>query len=38
MTEKTFYEKQDPIIICRDVQKWYGDFYALRKVNMEVRL
>ncbi len=37
MTEKTFYEKQDPIIICRDVQKWYGDYHALRGINMEVR-
>ena len=37
MTNKTFYEEQDPIIICRDVQKWYGDFHALRGINMEVR-
>ena len=27
----------DPIIICRDVHKWYGDFHALRGVNMEVQ-
>ncbi len=37
MTNKTFYEEQDPIIICRDVQKWYGDYHALRGINMEVR-
>lgn len=29
-------DKEEPIIICRDVQKWYGDFHALRGVNMEV--
>ena len=26
-----------PIIICRDVHKWYGHFPALRGVNMEVQ-
>ena len=26
----------DPIIICRDVHKWYGDFHALRGISMEV--
>ena len=26
----------DPIIIARDVHKWYGNFHALRGVNMEV--
>jgi general L-amino acid transport system ATP-binding protein len=26
----------DPIIIARDVHKWYGHFHALRGVNMEV--
>jgi general L-amino acid transport system ATP-binding protein len=26
----------DPIIICRDVQKWFDDFQALRGVSMEV--
>jgi len=25
-----------PIIIARDVHKWYGQFHALRGVNMEV--
>lgn len=26
----------DPIIICRDVHKWYGHYHALRGINMEV--
>jgi general L-amino acid transport system ATP-binding protein len=25
-----------PIIQCRDVHKWYGDFEALRGISMEV--
>jgi general L-amino acid transport system ATP-binding protein len=29
-------EKEEPIIICRDVHKWYGSFHALRGVSMEV--
>ena len=33
MSESTM---NDPIIIARDVQKWYGHFQALRGVNMEV--
>lgn len=31
MTKET-----EPIIICRDVHKWYGNFHALKGVNMEV--
>ncbi len=27
----------DPIIIARDVHKWYGQYHALRGVNMEVQ-
>jgi general L-amino acid transport system ATP-binding protein len=27
---------QAPMIVCRDVHKWYGHFHALRGVNMEV--
>ena len=27
----------DPIIISRDVQKWYGHFQALKGINMEIR-
>jgi len=30
-------EKRDSIIIARDVHKWYGQFHALRGVNMEVK-
>ncbi len=26
----------DPIIICRDVHKWFDDFHALRGINMEI--
>ncbi len=29
-------ESTNPIIICRDVHKWYGDFHALKGVSMEV--
>jgi len=32
----TSFEQRKPIIVCRDVQKWYGNFHALRGVNMEV--
>lgn len=28
----------DPIIICRDVQKWFGDFQALKGISMEVEV
>jgi len=27
----------EPIIICNDVHKWYGDYHALRGINMEVQ-
>jgi general L-amino acid transport system ATP-binding protein len=27
---------EQPIIICRDVHKWYGQFHALRGVSLEV--
>ena len=26
----------DPIIVCRDVHKWYGQFHALRGISLEV--
>lgn len=29
-------EKQ-PMIMCRDVHKWYGQFHALRGINMDVQ-
>lgn len=28
--------KTEPIIVCTNVNKWYGDFHALRDVSMEV--
>ncbi|HKJ37204.1 MAG TPA: amino acid ABC transporter ATP-binding protein [Anaerolineales bacterium] len=28
---------QDPIIICKDVHKWYDDFHVLKGINMEVK-
>src|SRR5689334_24743010 len=28
--------EQQPMIIARDVHKWYGDFHALRGINLEV--
>jgi general L-amino acid transport system ATP-binding protein len=27
---------EPPILVCRDVQKWYGHFQALKGINMEV--
>ena len=29
-------KKLEPIIICRDVHKWFDDFHALRGISMEV--
>ncbi len=29
-------KRDNPIIIVRDVHKWYGDFHALRGISMEV--
>lgn len=29
-------QNEDPIIICRGVQKWFGNFQALRGIDMEV--
>jgi len=29
-------QSEDPIIICRDVHKWYGNFQALKGISMEV--
>ena len=26
----------DPVILCQDVNKWYGDFHVLKDVNLEV--
>lgn len=30
-------ENSNPIIICRDVHKWYGDFHVLKGISMEVK-
>jgi general L-amino acid transport system ATP-binding protein len=27
---------KEPIIVCRDVNKWYGNFHVLKDVNLEV--
>ncbi len=37
MTTLEATTSSDPIIICRDVQKWYGDFHALKGVSLEVK-
>jgi len=37
MDDRPIYEEQEPIIICRGVQKWYGDFHAIKGIDMEVR-
>jgi general L-amino acid transport system ATP-binding protein len=29
-------EKDEPIIVCRNVQKWYGHFQALKGIDMDV--
>ena len=28
---------QEPIIICREVHKWYGQFHVLRGINIEIQ-
>ena len=35
MNEKT--EQQIPIIIAKDVHKWFGDFHALKGIDLEVK-
>ena len=30
-------QTQEPIIICRDVHKWYGQFHVLRGISLEVQ-
>lgn len=37
MTLDTTVTSNDPIIICHDVHKWYGDFHALKGVSLEVK-
>ena len=29
-------QTQAPMIVCRDVHKWYGHYHALKGVNMQV--
>ncbi len=33
---KAIERRQAPIVIARDVHKWYGNFHALRGINMDV--
>ena len=37
MSEQPAGNGNQPIIICRDVHKWYGQFHVLRGISMEVR-
>ena len=37
MNQSSGEDHNEPIIICQDVHKWYGNFHALRGVSMEVR-
>lgn len=30
-------EPQQPIIVCKDVHKWFGNFHVLRGINIEVQ-
>jgi general L-amino acid transport system ATP-binding protein len=30
-------ESEEPIIVCKDVHKWFGNFHALRGVSMQVK-
>ena len=32
----TVNDENKPIIVCRDVKKWYGDFQALKGITMDV--
>ncbi len=36
MAENDSIKSGEPIIICRDVHKWYGDFHVLRGIDMSV--
>lgn len=29
--------KAEEVIVCKDVQKWYGDFHALRGISLTVK-
>jgi general L-amino acid transport system ATP-binding protein len=32
----TGHTKQETIIVCRDVNKWYGEFHVLKDINLDV--
>jgi general L-amino acid transport system ATP-binding protein len=34
--EEQMRNSKEPIIVCTDLHKWYGDYHALRGINMEV--
>ena len=36
MVQQENQENRDPIIVCRDVNKWFGSFHVLKDVNLEV--
>jgi general L-amino acid transport system ATP-binding protein len=36
-SESSATSDEDPIIICRDVHKWFDNFHALRGVSMDVK-
>ena len=31
-------KEEQPIIVCRDIHKWFGNFEALKGISMEVKL
>ena len=33
----TTLTKAEEVIVCKDVQKWYGDFHALRGISLTVK-
>ena len=37
MEKNEFNDNQMPIIIARDVHKWFGDFHALKGIDLEVQ-
>lgn len=37
MSETGNIQQSEPVIVCRDVHKWYGDFHVLRGIDMDVK-
>ncbi|MBL8154258.1 MAG: amino acid ABC transporter ATP-binding protein [Anaerolineae bacterium] len=35
-SNKTLAQNSEPIILCRDVNKWFGEFHVLRDISVEV--